>query len=108
MQSERVDDERVEVGDRVVDAVDQRSRALGLSVAAMIERIDRPPLADQAGGDLAVAPAVLARPMSDHDDGLRITVAEPGLAVDLQSADAGNDRVPPTAWPQAHAPSSAQ
>ena len=76
------DGQRVEIGDGVVDAINQRSRPLRAAVASVVDGVDGEPLRDQPRGHVGVAAAVLARAVGHHHDGARLRVRKPRPPID--------------------------
>jgi hypothetical protein len=82
--------QRVEVGDRVVEPVDQRARTVGAAVTAVLDRVHRKALGDKLRGHVRIAVAVLGGPMRDHDHRAHIPLrtGDPLLPADAQPAGA--------------------
>jgi len=93
MLARRQSDHRIEVGDRVIDPVDECAGSGRAAVAAMLERVYGVAVVDQPRCDVRVASAVLAGAVADRDDGARTAAGEPRLAVDAKSAGAGKLRL---------------
>ena len=81
----------VEIGDRVVNPIDQGSRPRRAPVAAMVERVDRIALGDQRVGDVVVAVAVFTGAVDDHDHCLGADRRRPGLPEDAATTGSAEE-----------------
>jgi hypothetical protein len=80
-------DQRVEIGDRMSHPVDHRAAATRASMTTMIDRVDPVAGGHQLLDHMAIATAVLARPMRDDHGGAALAVSQPCLPVDLEIPD---------------------
>src|SRR5438093_11350657 len=69
--------EGVDVGDGMVHAVDEASLPRGPAVAAVVEGVGGEAGCIEAGGDVAVAPGMLADAVRDDDHGPGTALREP-------------------------------
>ena len=81
-------DAGVEVGDGIVEAVDERPRSLRAAMAAVIEGVYGKSAFGELPADPVVAPTALGGSVREDDHGSRIRGRQPRLCVQLQSADA--------------------
>ena len=64
-------DHLVDVGDHVLEVLDQRPITATLAVADVIDPVDHRPVGDQRGGDVVVPPDVFAVAVHEHRDEAR-------------------------------------
>src|SRR5947209_13982800 len=81
--SRRECDQAVDIGDRVIHAVDQRSRSRGLAVTAVVKSVSGEAGHGKPPSDVRIAPGVLTDAVSDDHHGTRRTRGQPCPPVDL-------------------------
>jgi hypothetical protein len=84
-------DQAIDIGDRVIHAIDQRSRSRGLAVTTVIECVNGEVSPGQPRSDVRIAPGVFADAVSEDHYGTRRAQRKPCLPVNLSPGGTGEE-----------------